>query len=790
MNVEQALKLEEDSDVSLDQLRTVCCEGQLKHHAPWTRSLTYKLLLGYLPINQRQWIPTLRQRRAEYFQFLIELSEERTAPNHTTSLSDKILGRIYNDIYRAADVDPDFYDAMTTWTYHDAMNTRHQLLSRLERVDNDFALRALRDRPTHARFIDRQWHAILRILFLFARLNPSMGYVQGMNEVLYVLLRVLVATRDTNIADDTEMQREVGAMGSTADMEADAFWCFSLLCGCLREVYDFGQGDQTMVGAMNYLLQHSNTLSSETDNKVTDALHQISRQLQRVDPPLYEALAPYQLDPSLPFYSLRWMVCLFACEFHWLDVLNFWDVLLAQFLPDHPEIASLDRPLEFLADVGCAILVDARHSLLEIVQTSSDVFNEVTQLLGPHSRHDAQHIHTLATKWFMERHSSLSSTTQYPAKSQISPASNQRRLRLQQRLAATVQQTTQTPPKRSSTWTPGIPSQRASAIQSPLNLGDTNVASNLGDGSAHARYTSNQSNDTDSYSSEQTNQVVNSEPGNPLASSVAQLSRSILRRYTDALQGSNAAASVSKARTNLAARAIGWRSASNSSEVAGMTSPTTSQRYPTSDNKREAPDLPIPSVTDDAEGHDAQHSMSSIYLNEDFNSMTPVSISSGKRAQVASPSAIEDDSFGTSWGNGKSVVLPSMRKAAEMGLLGTPPNSGSPFLASVSSSETSPNQRAGLTRRLASTPRSLSRRSAEQRPSSARVDLQSSNEEARPVPSIESMAAFQHLPAVLPTPVVARSSEQLTQGSPPAGSSAHLDALLQELQTENWMKKQ
>ncbi|WFD42780.1 hypothetical protein MPSI1_001430 [Malassezia psittaci] len=790
MNVEQALKPEEDSDISLNQLRAACCEGKLKYYAPWTRSVAYKLLLGYLPTNKRQWISTLRQRRTEYFQFLLELSEERTAPNHTTSLSDHVLGRIYNDIFRAADVDPDFYDAMTTWTCHDAMNTRHQLLSRLERVDGDFALRALRDRPTHAEFVDRQWHVILRILFLFAKLNPSIGYVQGMNEVLYVLLRALVATRDAHIADDTEKQREVGAMGSTADMEADAFWCFSLLCGCLREVYDFEQGDNTMYGAMNYLLQHSNTLSSETDNKVADALHRISRQLQRIDPPLYEALAPYQLDPSLPYYSLRWMVCLFACEFHWLDVLNLWDVLLAQFLPDHPEMASLDRPLEFLADVGCAILVDARHSLLEIVQTSSDVFNQVTKVLGPHSRHDAQHIQTLAMKWFMERDQNYPHTTQYPAESRPSPASDQRRLRLQQRLAATVRQTSQTPPKRSTTWTPGVPSQRMSAIQSPTNAGSTNVTSSLGAVPVHARQASNQSNDTESHSAEQTRQAVHSEPTSPLASSVAQVSRSILRRYTDALQGSNAAASVSKARTNLAARAMEWRSASNGSEVAGLTSPTASQRYPTSKNMREAPNLPIPSVIDDADDHDAQYSMSSIYLNDDSNSMSPISVSSAKRAQAASSSALEDDSFGTSWGNGKSVVLPSMRKAAEMGLLGTPPNSGSPFLASVSSSETSPNQGAGLTRRLASAPRSLPRRSAEQRQNSTRMDSQSSNEEARPVPSIESMAAFQHLPAVLPTAVIPRSSEQLTQGSAPAVSSAHLDALLKELQTEDWIKKQ
>jgi len=39
---------------------------------------------------------------------------------------------------------------------------------------------------------DLHWEAIERLLFIYAKLNPAIGYVQGMNELIAPLYYVLV----------------------------------------------------------------------------------------------------------------------------------------------------------------------------------------------------------------------------------------------------------------------------------------------------------------------------------------------------------------------------------------------------------------------------------------------------------------------------------------------------------------------------------------------------------------------------------------------------------------------
>ena len=70
--------------------------------------------------------------------------------------------------------------------------------------------------------------ALTRVLFVFARLNPGIRYVQGMNEVLAPIYYVF---KLDPCAD------------SSAEAEADAFWCFHALMSTLRDVYDVTQDD-------------------------------------------------------------------------------------------------------------------------------------------------------------------------------------------------------------------------------------------------------------------------------------------------------------------------------------------------------------------------------------------------------------------------------------------------------------------------------------------------------------------------------------------------------------------
>ncbi len=90
----------------------------------------------------------------------------------------------------------------------------------------------------------RNWHSLLRILYLFAVLNPSIGYVQGMNEALFTLLYVFGSAQYPSAASATltpsKSQHGISAASPerpwdndldlsdlTTHAEADAFWCFS-----------------------------------------------------------------------------------------------------------------------------------------------------------------------------------------------------------------------------------------------------------------------------------------------------------------------------------------------------------------------------------------------------------------------------------------------------------------------------------------------------------------------------------------------------------------------------------
>lgn len=83
-----------------------------------------------------------------------------------------------------------------TPTANSAISTRRAIFRRLQHLNKNFgAMRHMRHSssgsscksPTTTREneeVDLHWEAIERILFIYAKLNPGVGYVQGMNEIL------------------------------------------------------------------------------------------------------------------------------------------------------------------------------------------------------------------------------------------------------------------------------------------------------------------------------------------------------------------------------------------------------------------------------------------------------------------------------------------------------------------------------------------------------------------------------------------------------------------------------
>ncbi|PSC67678.1 TBC1 domain family member 13 [Micractinium conductrix] len=132
-----------------------------------------------------------------------------------------------------------------------------------------------------------------RALFVFAKLNPGLRYVQGMNE-LYAPLYFLFRTDP-----DAEAAQHA---------EADAFFCFVDLMGEFRDHF-CQQLDNTEVG-------------------IRATLGRLNAMLRAHDEELWEHLdRGIKINPQ--FYAFRWITLALTQEFSFPDALRLWDSLLS-----------------------------------------------------------------------------------------------------------------------------------------------------------------------------------------------------------------------------------------------------------------------------------------------------------------------------------------------------------------------------------------------------------------------------------------------------------------------------
>lgn len=160
--------------------------------------------------------------------------------------------------------------------------------------------------------------ALRRILIIFAKLNPGIRYVQGMNEVLAPLYYVF--------RTDPDEHNAVAA-------EGDTFFCFVELLSGFRDNF-CQQLDNSVVG-------------------IRSTITKLSLLLKKHDEELWRHLEiTTKVNPQ--FYAFRWITLLLTQEFNFADCLHIWDTLLSD-----PE-----GPPETLLRICCAMLILIRRRLL------------------------------------------------------------------------------------------------------------------------------------------------------------------------------------------------------------------------------------------------------------------------------------------------------------------------------------------------------------------------------------------------------------------------------------------
>ncbi|KAL1542992.1 TBC1 domain family member 13-like [Salvia divinorum] len=285
------------------------------------RAMVWKVLLGYLPADHSLWPSELAKKRSQYKQFKEELLvnpseiarrlEESSPENHQSDTgSPRLLSR--SEISHGEH--PLSLGKTSIW------NQFFQETEVVEQINRD----VMRTHPDihffsgDSAFAKSNQEALRSILIVFAKLNPGIRYVQGMNEILAPLYYIFKSDPNEENA---------------ASAEADTFFCFVELLSGFRDNF-VQQLDNSVVG-------------------IRATITRLSQLLKDHDEELWRHLEfTSKVNPQ--FYAFRWITLLLTQEFTFTDSLTIWDTLLSD--PDGPQ--------ETLLRVCCAMLIIVRKRLL------------------------------------------------------------------------------------------------------------------------------------------------------------------------------------------------------------------------------------------------------------------------------------------------------------------------------------------------------------------------------------------------------------------------------------------
>uniref|UniRef100_A0A093UUC2 TBC1 domain family member 5 n=1 Tax=Talaromyces marneffei PM1 TaxID=1077442 RepID=A0A093UUC2_TALMA len=275
------------------------------------RSVCWKIFLLCDDLDRSKWIDRLTDTRSAY-----------------DSLKDHFLKYIKHPNDLQSTVDPLAEDEESPWQAlrHDEA-TRAEIFQDVERClqDNCF----FREPSTKSMMLD--------ILFVYSKLNPDLGYRQGMHEllapILWVVERDAVTQSSKHIPVDTTDDESVMLQLLDANyIESDSFNLFCSVMQVARSFYEHtdnrpvnGEAEMAPIVARSEFIH--NELLMVADHEL--AIH----------------LNTIEILPQI--FLTRWIRLLFGREFSFDDTLLIWDLLFANGLRatliDHICVAMLLR---------------------------------------------------------------------------------------------------------------------------------------------------------------------------------------------------------------------------------------------------------------------------------------------------------------------------------------------------------------------------------------------------------------------------------------------------------------
>jgi len=266
------------------------------------RAQCWKLLLGYLPPDRARWDSELARQHALYQAYLDDF-----LPKDASSRPRRLEGHAWFENGPTGQPRPPPPEPEGDPLMKPAVVSDSVLL------DEDIWKDVQRTHPGLHFFSGDTPERMRRILFVYAKLNPGIGYVQGMNEILAVIIYVL------------------GKSDAAEAAEPDAFFCFSLLMAEVRDLF-------------------IRDLDSE-ETGIQGNIARLDKLIKEQDPEVSMHLSRLQIHTQ--YFAFRWLTTLLTREFELPESIRFWDSLLA----------AVNR-LAFLHRACCALVTTQRDLLL------------------------------------------------------------------------------------------------------------------------------------------------------------------------------------------------------------------------------------------------------------------------------------------------------------------------------------------------------------------------------------------------------------------------------------------
>ena len=261
------------------------CESGLPDDLPILRAYTWKINLGYLPIDPNEWDKTLSQKRNEYNIYKKFIKDKLKKELDTKDYKSKeILEQIIKDVYRTNTQLSFFFQPTNKLKPFN----KEEILNIFQKRKNwDFS--NIEDIYQYDNF-ENETHAdvLTRILFTYSCIIQDVSYHQGMNEILAPIYYCY--SYDKLYIEEKE-----------EDIEADSFWSFYYLMNHYKSNFDKEQEGlffkSEILGKCLEIVDNNIFLTLKNKNVVNE------------------------------YFCFRWFIMLFSQDFDIGDVLRLWDLL-------------------------------------------------------------------------------------------------------------------------------------------------------------------------------------------------------------------------------------------------------------------------------------------------------------------------------------------------------------------------------------------------------------------------------------------------------------------------------